>query len=161
MKIRIGHGYDAHRFGGERKLILGGVDIPHYQGLLAHSDGDVVIHALCDALLGALALGDIGQHFPDSQEQFAGVDSRILLQRVMLLLQENGYQVGNADVSILAQTPKLAPFILQMRSNLATDLQIKVSEVSVKATTTERMGFVGREEGIAVYAVVILEQKKT
>lgn len=157
MKIRIGHGYDAHRFAAGHRLILGGVDIPHPQGLLAHSDGDVVIHALCDALLGALALGDIGQHFPDNQQQFKGIDSRLLLRKVMELLCEQGYGVGNADITILAQAPKLAPFITAMRTHLATDLQVNLADISIKASTTEGMGFIGREEGIAVYAVVLLE----
>lgn len=157
MKIRIGHGYDAHRFQTGGRLILGGVEVPHHQGLLAHSDGDVVIHALCDALLGALALGDIGQHFPDNQENYKGIDSRILLRQVVALLHEQHYQVGNADLTIVAQSPKLAPFIDAMRHCLASDLRLNQSQVSVKATTTERMGFVGREEGIAAYAVVLLE----
>lgn len=159
MNIRIGHGYDAHRFGGERPLILAGVIIPHHQGLIAHSDGDVVIHALCDALLGALALGDIGQHFPDNQQQFKDVDSRILLREVMVLVEQHGYKVSNIDISILAQAPKLAPFINQMRSILAADIKVRLDALSIKATTTERMGFIGREEGLAAYAVVLLEAK--
>lgn len=156
--MRIGHGYDAHRFTPNRPLILGGVRIPHEQGMEAHSDGDVLLHALCDALLGAAGLGDIGRHFPDTSQEFAGIDSRLLLRRVVAQLHERGLTVGNADLTILAQAPKMAPHIDAMRRNIAADLQIDVGRINVKATTTERMGFVGRKEGIAAHAVVLLNE---
>jgi 2-C-methyl-D-erythritol 2,4-cyclodiphosphate synthase len=155
--MRIGEGYDAHRFEVGRKLVLGGVVIPHDRGLVAHSDGDAVIHALCDALLGAAALGDIGAHFPDTDAKFRGIDSRVLLRRVAELLLQKGYKISNVDVTVLAQAPKLAPFIAAMRANLAADLKLSVDAVSIKATTTEKMGFIGREEGIAVHAVALIE----
>lgn len=154
--MRIGQGIDAHRFKTGTRLILGGVEIPHDQGLEAHSDGDVVIHALCDAILGALALGDIGKHFPDSDAGFKGIDSRILLRRVIDLMNERQYAINNADITIIAQQPKLAPYIDAMRAILAEDLQAGVDDVSIKATTTEKMGFTGRGEGIATMAVVLL-----
>ncbi len=154
--MRIGHGFDAHRFAAGRRLVLGGVDIPFDRGLVAHSDGDVVIHALCDALLGAAGLGDIGRHFPDTSTEFAGIDSRILLDRVMHTLHAQSLSVGNADVTIVAQVPRLAPYVDAMRVNLAQDMGVTVGQVNVKATTTERMGYTGREEGIAVHAVVLL-----
>jgi 2-C-methyl-D-erythritol 2,4-cyclodiphosphate synthase len=154
--MRIGHGFDAHRFAAGRPLVLGGVTIPHDYGLEAHSDGDVVIHALGDALLGAAALGDIGAHFPDSSDSYADIDSRILLRAVIALLAEHGWRLGNADITIVAQAPKLAPYIRQMREILADDMQCDAAEVSVKATTTEKMGYIGREEGIAAHAVVLL-----
>ena len=153
----IGQGIDAHRFSPGRPLILGGVQIPHDQGLAAHSDGDVVIHALCDALLGAAGLGDIGGHFPDSDAAYANIDSRILLRRVMEQLAERGLRVHNADLTIAAQTPRLAPHIQSMREVLADDIGCSPVRVNVKATTTERMGFTGRGEGIAAFAVVLLE----
>ncbi len=156
--MRIGHGYDAHRFTPNRPLILGGVHIPYEQGMEAHSDGDVLLHALCDALLGAAGLGDIGRHFPDTSQEFAGIDSRLLLRRVVAQLHERGLTVGNADLTILAQAPKMAPHIDAMRANIAEDLQVDVSRINVKATTTERMGFVGRKEGIAAHAVVLLNE---
>lgn len=155
--MRIGEGYDAHRFEVGRKLVLGGVVIPHDRGLAAHSDGDAVIHALCDALLGAAALGDIGAHFPDTDAKFRGIDSRVLLRRVAELLLQKGYKISNVDVTVLAQAPKLAPFIAAMRANLAADLKLSVDAVSIKATTTEKMGFIGREEGIAAHAVALIE----
>ncbi len=155
--FRIGNGYDVHALGEGLRLVLGGVEIPHVKGCIAHSDGDVAIHALCDALLGALALGDIGKHFPDTSAEFKGIDSRILLRRVMELVRENGYDLVNADITIAAQKPKLAPYIQQMRETLSSDMQVRPDQVSVKATTTERLGFVGREEGIEVYAVVMLQ----
>lgn len=158
--MRIGHGYDAHRFERGRPLILGGVNIPFDRGLAAHSDGDAVIHALCDAMLGAAALGDIGNHFPDSDARLRNIDSRILLRRVMELLQENGLRVGNADITIVAQVPKLAPYIPAMRANLCADMKVDAACISIKATTTEKMGFIGREEGIAVHAVVLLEPRR-
>jgi len=154
--MRIGHGYDAHRFEGGRPLILGGVHVPHDRGLAAHSDGDAVIHALCDALLGAAALGDIGAYFPDTDAAFRNIDSRLLLRRVLELLQQRGWRVGNVDITIIAQAPRLAQFIPDMRMTLAGDLQTGIENVSVKATTTERMGFIGREEGLAAHAVALL-----
>lgn len=155
---RIGHGYDAHRFGDRRPLVLGGVTIPHDRGLLAHSDGDVVIHALCDALLGAAGLGDIGRHFPDTSKDYENIDSRILLRKVIALLRERSLQVGNADLTIIAQGPRLAPYIDAMRTHLAADLAVGADRVNVKATTTEGMGFTGRGEGIAAHAVVLLSR---
>lgn len=155
--MRIGHGYDAHRFGADRPLMLGGVAIPYDQGLLAHSDGDVLIHALCDALLGAAGLGDIGRHFPDTSKDYENIDSRILLRKVIALLQEKSLRVGNVDVTVIAQKPKLASFIPAMRKNLAADLQANEEQVNIKATTTEGMGFTGRGEGIAAHAVALLE----
>jgi 2-C-methyl-D-erythritol 2,4-cyclodiphosphate synthase len=154
----IGQGVDAHRFGAGRPLVLGGVTVPHDQGLAAHSDGDVVIHALCDALLGAAGLGDIGRHFPDTDAAYAGIDSRILLRRVMAALSEQGLAVRNADLTIAAQAPRLAPHIDAMRAVLAEDLGCPPARVNVKATTTERMGFTGRGEGIAAFAVVLLDE---
>ena len=154
--MRIGHGFDAHRFAADIPLILGGVSIPHEQGLEAHSDGDVLIHALCDALLGAAALGDIGAHFPDSSDSYAGIDSRVLLRSVIDKLAESGWQVGNVDMTIIAQAPKLAPFIPKMREILAQDLKSNLSAVSIKATTTEKMGYIGREEGVAAHAVALI-----
>jgi len=154
--VRIGHGFDAHRFATDRPLILGGVTIPHEQGLEAHSDGDVLIHALCDALLGAAALGDIGAHFPDSSDSYAGIDSRILLRSVIDKLGEHGWQIGNVDMTVIAQAPKLASYIPKMRETLAQDMKVDLSAVSVKATTTEKMGYVGRKEGIAAHAIALI-----
>lgn len=154
--MRIGHGYDAHCFKVGRKLILGGVEIPYERGMEGHSDADVVLHALCDALLGAAALGDIGQHFPDTSLEYENIDSRILLRHVMGLLSEKRYQVENADITIVAQVPKLAPYLETMCHHIASDLGIARQQINVKATTTEKMGFIGREEGIAAYAVVLL-----
>jgi 2-C-methyl-D-erythritol 2,4-cyclodiphosphate synthase len=154
--MRIGHGFDAHRFADGIPLGLGGVKVPYHKGLAAHSDGDVVIHALCDALLGAAALGDIGKHFPDSSENFENIDSRILLRTVAGKISEKGDAVANVDVSIVAQEPKLAPHIDAMRENIARDLGIDFGRVSIKATTTEGMGFTGRAEGIAAFAVALL-----
>ena len=154
--MRIGHGYDAHRFGADRPLVLGGVVVPHDSGLVAHSDGDVLVHALCDALLGAAALGDIGRHFPDSDPAYAAIDSRILLRRVMVALGERGLRVVNADATVVAQRPRLAAHLPAMQANLAADLGVAPEQVNVKATTTEGMGFTGRAEGIAAYAVVLL-----
>jgi 2-C-methyl-D-erythritol 2,4-cyclodiphosphate synthase len=156
MNIRIGHGYDVHAFKDGDHVVLGGVRIPHTRAFAAHSDGDVLIHALCDALLGAAALGDIGRHFPDTDPAYKGADSRVLLRRVVELLREQGYRVGNVDATIVAQAPKLAPHIESMRANLAEDLGVAVDRVSVKATTTERLGFTGREEGISAHAVALL-----
>lgn len=154
--IRIGHGYDVHACEAGDHVVLGGVRIEHDQGLRAHSDGDVAIHALCDALLGAAALGDIGRHFPDTDPQYAGADSRVLLRRVVALLAEQGWVVNNADLTIAAQAPKLAPHIDVMRERLATDMQVEPDAVNVKATTTEKLGFVGRGEGIEAHAVVTI-----
>lgn len=153
---RIGHGIDVHRFGDGDHVTLGGVNIPHEQGLLAHSDGDVALHALCDAILGALALGDIGQHFPDTDASYSGADSRVLLRQVIALMAARGYRVGNADITVLAERPKLAPHIVRMRECIAKNMQVAVDAVSVKATTTEKLGFVGRREGIEAHAVVLL-----
>ena len=158
MNIRIGHGFDVHKFGGDGPCTLGGVKVPYEKGLVAHSDGDVLIHAVCDAILGALALGDIGHFYPDNDDKFLNIDSRILLRDVYLKIKTLGYQIVNVDVTVLAQVPKLAPFEQQMRENLAHDLQTDVQNVSIKATTTEKLGFVGRKEGIAVEAVVLLER---
>ena len=156
--MRIGHGYDVHRLVPGRRLILCGVEIPHHLGLLGHSDADVAVHALCDALLGAAALGDIGRHFPDTDPAYAGADSLLLLGRVMELLRTEGWQVENADLTILAQRPKLMPFIPQMRQNLARAMGVPVTAVSVKATTEEGLGFTGREEGMAAHAVALLTE---
>lgn len=157
--MRIGHGFDAHRFGTGDHIVLGGVSIPFGQGFVAHSDGDVAIHALCDALLGAAALGDIGRHFPDSSAEFENIDSRILLRKVVLLLRERRFNVMNVDITIIAQAPKLAPHIAAMCSNVAADLAVDISRVNVKATTTEGMGFTGQGEGIATHAVVLLSEQ--
>ena len=156
MEFRIGNGYDVHRLAEGLPLVLGGVKIPHTKGCVAHSDGDVLIHAVCDALLGALALGDIGQHFPDTSDDFKGIDSRILLRRVAEMIAGRGWSVVNVDATLLAQKPKIAPYVPQMRQALADVLGLPVEAVSVKATTTERLGFVGREEGIAAEAVCLL-----
>jgi 2-C-methyl-D-erythritol 2,4-cyclodiphosphate synthase len=155
--IRIGHGFDVHCFTEGRPLILGGVNIPYEKGLAAHSDGDVVIHAVCDALLGAAALGDIGQHFPDTASRYQNIDSRILLKRVIELVNTKGWRVGNADITIVAQAPKMSPYIQAMREILAGDLDTSIGNLNIKATTTENLGFTGRGEGIAVHAVALLQ----
>ncbi|MEN9560232.1 MAG: hypothetical protein RLZZ502_1443 [Pseudomonadota bacterium] len=155
---RIGQGFDVHALVEGRRLIMGGVHIPHPLGLLGHSDADVLIHALCDALLGALALGDIGKHFPDTDPRYRGADSRQLLRHVAQLVREQGYHLGNADCTIIAQAPKMAPHIPRMRQNLADDLGALVEQISIKATTTEQLGFTGRGEGIAAQAVVLLQR---
>ena len=154
--IRIGNGYDVHRLAPGLKLVLGGVEIPHTKGCVAHSDGDVIIHALCDALLGALALGDIGHHFPDTSAEFAGIDSKVLLRRTYAMIQERGYSLVNADITLLLQAPKIAPYVMQMRQTLAAVLDVPVDAGSVKATTTEKLGFTGREEGVEAYAAVLI-----
>ena len=154
--MRIGQGYDAHKFKEGGKLILAGIEVPYKKGMEAHSDGDVVIHALCDALLGAMALGDIGKHFPDTDDAYKGIDSRILLKEVMNKVREGGMKLGNADITVIAQEPKLSPYIQDMRKILASDMSTAINNVSVKATTTEKMGFTGRAEGIAVTAIVLL-----
>ena len=154
--MRIGQGFDAHRFEAGRALVIGGVTIPHEYGLAAHSDGDVLVHSLCDALLGAAAMGDIGTHFPDTSDDYAGIDSRILLRSVVSRLTEAGYAIGNTDMTLMAQAPKMAPYIQSMRENIAEDMQVTLDAVSIKATTTEKMGFTGRGEGIACLAVCLL-----
>lgn len=154
--MRIGHGYDVHAFTEGDHIVLGGVKIAHHHTFAAHSDGDVLIHALCDALLGALALGDIGRHFPDGSEEFRGIDSRILLRRVMELVSQQGFRLANADMTIIAQAPKLYMHVDTMRENLAQDMRAEIGQVNVKATTTEKLGFAGREEGIAAHVVVLL-----
>ncbi|UOA09393.1 2-C-methyl-D-erythritol 2,4-cyclodiphosphate synthase [Methylobacter sp. S3L5C] len=154
--IRVGMGYDVHRFKDGGDVILGGVKIDYEQGLEAHSDGDVVLHALCDALLGAAALGDIGKHFPDTDPEFKGADSRMLLRHVYRIVQDKGYQLVNADMTIIAQAPKMAPHIVAMCQNIADDLNVDVDCINVKATTTEKLGFEGRKEGIAVQAIVLI-----
>ena len=160
MTMRIGHGYDVHRLVEGRKLILGGVEVPHTLGLLGHSDADALTHAVMDALLGAAALGDIGRHFPDTDPAYAGADSLKLLDHVVELLEKKGYQVGNVDATILAQKPKLAPYIEKMRDNLAARMKVEPDQVNVKATTEEKLGFTGAEEGIAAHAVALLSLKR-
>ena len=156
--FRIGHGYDVHALGEGLRLVIGGVEIPHDKGCIAHSDGDVLIHALCDALLGALALGDIGKHFPDTSAEFKGIDSRILLSKVTALLHDKGYEIGNVECTVAMQRPKLRPHIDLMRERLAESMGIAVEQVSVKATTTERLGFEGEEKGVSATAVALLYQ---
>ena len=157
-ELRIGHGFDVHAFAANRKLIIGGVDIPHEVGLAGHSDADVLLHAICDALLGAAALGDIGRHFPDTDAAFAGIDSRILLRRVAEQLKDRNWRVGNVDATIIAQAPKMAPHIARMTAHIADDLGVAIDRVNVKATTTEKLGFTGRSEGIAAEAVCLIER---
>ena len=157
MEFRVGNGYDVHQLAEGLPLVLGGVKIPHTKGCVAHSDGDVLIHAICDALLGALALGDIGQHFPDTSDEFAGIDSKLLLARVAEMIRSRGWEIVNIDATLLAQKPKIAPFVPQMRLALAEVLGMAVDTISIKATTTERLGFVGREEGLAAQAVCLLQ----
>ncbi|PKF51678.1 2-C-methyl-D-erythritol 2,4-cyclodiphosphate synthase [Enterovibrio nigricans] len=156
--IRIGHGFDVHKFGGEGPVIIGGVSVPYEQGLIAHSDGDVALHAVCDALLGAIAAGDIGRHFPDTDAEWKGADSRFLLRDVYEKVKAKGYVIGNLDVTILAQAPKMAPHIEAMCAAIAEDLETDINNINVKATTTERLGFTGRKEGIACEAVVIIRK---
>ena len=158
MDIRIGNGYDVHALAEGLPLWLGGVQVESPIGCIAHSDGDVAIHALCDALLGALALGDIGKHFPDTSDEFKGIDSKILLRKVVALIKEKGYQIGNADMTICAERPKLNPHIEAMKTVLAECMGIDTEDISIKATTTEKLGFTGREEGISAYAVVLIEK---
>lgn len=154
--MKIGHGYDVHKFGSSGPIVLGGVKIDCEQGLIAHSDGDVLLHAICDALLGAMGLGDIGKHFPDTDQQFANADSRQLLKRVYELVQQGGFKLGNLDCTIIAQAPRMAPHIDSMRKLIAKDLQASSNDINVKATTTEKLGFTGRKEGIACHAVVLI-----
>lgn len=154
--MRIGHGYDVHCFGDGNFVTLGGVQIPHERGVVAHSDGDVLLHALCDALLGACALGDIGKHFPDSDPAYRGIDSRKLLRHTYALVKQQGYQLGNADLTLVAQAPRVAAHTAQMCRHIADDLGCDVAQINIKATTTEHLGFIGRKEGLAAYAVVLL-----
>lgn len=154
--IRVGHGYDVHKFAENRKCIIGGVEIPHNMGLLGHSDADVLLHAVCDALLGAAALGDIGKHFPDTDSAFSGIESRVLLRKTVELLKEKGYKIGNIDATVIAQKPKMAPYIQDMCQNIAKDCKISVECVNVKATTEEGLGFTGALEGISAYAVCVI-----
>ncbi|MBL6955979.1 MAG: 2-C-methyl-D-erythritol 2,4-cyclodiphosphate synthase [Chlorobium phaeobacteroides] len=158
--MRIGTGIDVHQFAEGRKLIVGGVEIPHSKGLKGHSDADVLLHAISDALLGAAALGDIGKHFPDTSPQFKDIDSMILLQHVGKLIAEEGYAIGNIDSVLVMEKPKVAPHIMAMRGNIAACLDIDVSKVAVKATTTEKLGYVGREEGVAAHAICLIEERK-
>ena len=158
--MRIGHGFDVHKFGGEGPITLAGVKIPYQFGLVAHSDGDVVLHAITDALIGALALGDIGKLFPDTDPKYKGIDSRLLLKEVYGIIQSKGYKLINLDATIIAQEPKMRPHVDQMRVNIAEDLQVHFDQISVKATTTEQLGFTGRKEGIACEAVVLLAKKE-
>ena len=161
FNLRIGNGYDVHAFTAGDHIVIGGVKIPHCQAFKAHSDGDVLLHAICDALLGALALGDIGKHFPDTSQQYENIDSRILLRHVYALIIDEGYCLQNLDCTVVAESPKMSPYIDLMRQNIAADLQVSVEQISVKATTTERLGFEGRKEGIAAHAVLILLSEKT
>ena len=156
LNIRIGHGFDVHKFGGNKPLILGGVTVPYDTGLIAHSDGDVVLHAISDAILGAMALGDIGKHFPDTDAEFEGADSRVLLRHCFSLAQQKQFMIGNLDVTIIAQAPKMLPYIHTIRQCLADDLNTDIDNINVKATTTEKLGFTGRKEGIAVESVVLM-----
>lgn len=156
--IRIGHGYDVHAFAENRKCIIGGVTIPYEKGLLGHSDADVLLHAISDSLLGAAALGDIGKHFPDTDPEFKDADSLVLLEKVNDLLAQNGYKIVNVDSTVIAQAPKLAPYIVDMRENIAKALKLNIDFVSVKATTEEKMGFTGRKEGISAHSVCLIEK---
>ncbi|HCH70964.1 MAG TPA: 2-C-methyl-D-erythritol 2,4-cyclodiphosphate synthase [Colwellia sp.] len=157
--MRIGHGFDVHKFGGQGPLMLAGVAVPYDKGFIAHSDGDVAIHALCDAILGALCLGDIGNHFPDNDDQYKNISSRILLRHVVSLMNKKGYQIGNGDVTIVAQAPKMSPYLTAMRTFLSEDLLCDIEQINVKATTTEKLGYTGRNEGVAVHCVVLLTPK--
>lgn len=157
--MRIGHGFDVHKFGGEGPIIIGGVSIPNPFGLVAHSDGDVLLHALCDAILGAAGMGDIGQHFPDTDAEYENADSRLLLRHVVSLINTEGWVLGNADMTIVAQSPKMAPHIQAMREFIALDTQSELAQINVKATTTEKLGYTGRKEGIACHAVVLIEKR--
>ena len=157
MAFRIGHGYDVHRFGDGDFVTLGGVRIAHSRGIIAHSDGDVLLHALCDALLGACALGDIGKHFPDSDPAYRGIASRKLLRHTYQLVKQQGYVIGNVDLTLLAEAPRIGKYSQAMRECLAADLEANIAQINIKATTTERLGYIGREEGLAAHAVVLLE----
>lgn len=157
--MRIGHGFDVHKFCQGDEIVIGGVKIPHQQALLAHSDGDVLLHALADALLGAAALGDIGKHFPDTDQRFKGADSRELLRHVVQLLAQQGFEISNMDMTIVAQAPKMAPYIDTMKEHIASDCGVLLNQVNVKATTTEQLGFTGRKEGIAAHAVALIKER--
>lgn len=154
--FRVGHGFDVHRFGDGDHIILGGVKIPYTQGFEAHSDGDVLIHSVCDALLGAMAAGDIGQHFPDTDAAYKNINSRLLLKKVNSMIEEEAYLVGNIDVTVVAQSPRIAPYTDSIRRNLAADLNCSIDQINIKATTTEQLGYLGRKEGVAVHCVVLL-----
>ena len=154
--FRIGHGFDVHRFGNGNHIMLGGVKIPYTQGFEAHSDGDVLIHSVCDALLGAMAAGDIGQHFPDTDAAYKNINSRLLLEKVNSMIEAGGYLVGNIDVTVVAQSPKIAPYTDSIRRNLAADLSCSIDQINIKATTTEQLGYLGRKEGVAVHCIVLL-----
>ena len=154
--FRIGHGFDVHRFGNGNHIMLGGVKIPYTQGFEAHSDGDVLIHSVCDALLGAMAAGDIGQHFPDTDAAYKNINSRLLLEKVNSMIEAGGYLVGNIDVTVVAQSPKSAPYTDSIRRNLAADLSCSIDQINIKATTTEQLGYLGRKEGVAVHCIVLL-----
>lgn len=156
--MRVGFGYDVHAFVPGRALVLGGVEVPHSRGLLGHSDADVLLHAICDALLGAATMGDIGRHFPDSDPAYKGISSLLLLERTVSLIRERGFRIGNIDTTLVAQRPKLAPYISRMVERIAEVTGLPIDRVNVKATTTEKLGFAGREEGVAAYAVVLLEE---
>ncbi|MFO7827318.1 MAG: 2-C-methyl-D-erythritol 2,4-cyclodiphosphate synthase [Bacteroidales bacterium] len=158
MNLRIGYGYDVHRLEEGRDLILGGIKIPHHKGCVAHSDGDVLIHAICDALLGAAALRDIGYHFPDTDHQFKNIDSKILLQKTIHIISNHGYSLGNLDSTICLQKPKINDYIPEMINTLASVMNTKPNNISIKATTTEKLGFIGKEEGVAAHAVVLIEK---
>lgn len=158
MSIRVGNGYDVHLLSKDLPLVLGGVKIEHYKGCVAHSDGDVIIHALCDAMLGALSLGDIGKFFPDTSDEYKDIDSRILLKRTYNMVLKNGYRLVNADCTLLLQRPKISPYVNSMCASLSSVLGVDINQISVKATTTEGAGFIGREEGVAAYAIVLLEK---
>ncbi|MFN8165814.1 MAG: 2-C-methyl-D-erythritol 2,4-cyclodiphosphate synthase [Bacteroidia bacterium] len=157
--MRVGFGFDVHQLEDNREFWIGGISVPHKKGAKGHSDADVMIHAICDALLGAANLGDIGKHFPDTSAEYKGIDSKILLQRVCLLIDLKNYKIGNIDVTLCLEKPKIAPFIPQMQSTLAKVMQISEDDISIKATTNEKMGFIGREEGVACYAIVLLNRK--
>jgi len=159
LPFRIGHGFDVHRFKQGDSIMLGGVKIPHTHAFEAHSDGDVLIHSICDALLGAIAAGDIGQHFPDTDEAYKNIDSCVLLAKVNTMVAETGYKLGNLDITVIAQSPRLAAFIMPIRERLAAELNTDISQINVKATTTENLGYIGREEGIAVHSVVLLAKR--
>ena len=158
--MKIGHGYDVHKLVEGRKLILGGVEIVHTKGLLGHSDADVLLHAICDSIIGALGLGDIGQHFPDTDKQYSGADSRVLLRHVVQLMQNKSFEIANLDSTIIAQAPKLAAYLPAMKNNIAADLGCEIDQINIKATTTEKLGFAGRQEGIEAHTVVLLTANK-
>jgi len=161
QQIRIGNGFDVHQFAEGRKLFLGGIEIPFHKGLLGHSDADVLLHAICDAMLGALALGDIGKHFPDTSEKYKNIDSKILLRNVNELINQHGYEVSNLDATLLLEKPKILPFVEKMREVVSSILNVEANQVSIKATTTEKLGFTGREEGAAAFATILLTKRNS